>query len=189
LGKEDLMIPADWVSDVLRFWFEETPRERWFKKDKDFDAAVRARFLALHEALAARPSEALFADPRTALAAVIVFDQMSRNMFRDTPRAFATDPLALWIAQAAIAQGFDTMLSKDERLFLYLPFEHAEDAKAQERCVALMATLHDPELTKWAEAHKVIIDRFGRFPHRNSILGRPSTAEEIAFLKEPGSSF
>ena len=135
------MISADWPGDVLTFWFEETQPEQWFKKDKDFDATIRRRFLALHEVLAAQPNEALFADARTALAAVIVFDQMSRNMFRDTPRAFATDPLAFWIAQAAIAKGFDTGLTKDERSFLYLPFEHAEDAVAQARCVALMATL------------------------------------------------
>ena len=121
------MISADWPGEVLTFWFKETQPEQWFKKDKEFDAAIRKRFLALHEVLAAKPSEALFADARTALAAVIVFDQMSRNMFRDTPRAFATDPLAFWIAQAAIAKGFDTGLTKDERSFLYLPFEHAED--------------------------------------------------------------
>jgi len=183
------MISADWPGEVLTFWFKETQPEQWFKKDKDFDATIRKRFLALHEVLAAKPSEALFADARMALAAVIVFDQMSRNMFRDTPRAFATDPLAFWIAQAAIAKGFDTNLTKDERSFLYLPFEHAENPQAQERCVALMATLRDAELSKWAEAHKAIIDRFGRFPHRNTILGRSSTAEEIEFLKQPGSSF
>ncbi|MBX9590656.1 MAG: DUF924 domain-containing protein [Hyphomonadaceae bacterium] len=183
------MISADWAGDVLTFWFKDTPPAQWFKKDKEFDAAIRRRFLALHEVLAAKPSEALFADARTALAAVIVFDQMPRNMFRDTPRAFATDPMAFWIAQAAIAKGFDTGLTKDERLFLYLPFEHAEDAQAQARSVALMATLGDPELSRWAEAHKAIVDRFGRFPHRNLILGRASTAEEVAFLKEPGSSF
>ena len=107
-----MMISADWPGDVLTFWFKETQPEHWFKKDKDFDAAIRKRFLALHEVLAAKPSEALFADARTALAAVIVFDQMSRNMFRDTPRAFATDPLAFWIAQAAIAKGFDTGLTQ-----------------------------------------------------------------------------
>jgi uncharacterized protein (DUF924 family) len=183
------MISADWPGEVLTFWFKETQPEQWFKKDKDFDATVRKRFLALHEVLAAKPSEALFADARTALAAVIVFDQMSRNMFRDTPRAFAADPLAFWIAQAAIAKGFDMGMTKDERSLLYLPFEHAEDLQAQERCVALMATLRDPELSKWAIAHRAIIDRFGRFPHRNTILGRSSTAEEVEFLKEPGSSF
>lgn len=183
------MISADWPGEVLTFWFEETRPEQWFKKDKDFDVTIRRRFLALHEVLATQPNEALFIDARTALAAVIVFDQMSRNMFRDTPRAFATDEVAFWVAQAAVAKGFDTGMTKDERSFLYLPFEHAEDPLAQERCVALMATLSDPELSKWALAHKAIIDRFGRFPHRNSILGRTSTAEEVEFLKQPNSSF
>ena len=176
------MMSADWPGDVLTFWFKETQPEQWFKKDKDFDAAIRRRFLALHEVLAAQPNEALFTDARTALAAVIVFDQMSRNMFRDTPRAFATDPLAFWIAQAAIAKGFDTDMTKDERSFLYLPFEHAENPQAQERGVALMATLRDPELSKWAVAHKAVIDRFGRFPHRNEVLGRESTTEEREFI-------
>lgn len=117
------MISADWPGEVLTFWFKETQPESRFKKDKDFDASIRRRFLALHEVLSAKPTEALFADARTALAAVIVFDQMSRNMFRDTPQAFASDPLAFWIAQAAVAKGFDTGMTKDERSFLYLPFE------------------------------------------------------------------
>ena len=184
-----MIISGDWVGDVLKFWFEEAKPEQWFKKDAAFDQSIRRRFLALHEVLAADTSEALFADALTALAAVIVLDQMSRNLFRNTARAFATDDQARWVAQGAIAQGFDAGLTKDERVFLYLPFEHAEDREAQERCVALMATLGDPELTKWAQAHKAIIDRFGRFPHRNLALGRTSTPEEIAFLKEPGSSF
>jgi uncharacterized protein (DUF924 family) len=147
------------------------------------------RFLTLHEALASSDVALFLANPRTALAAIIVFDQMSRNMFRDMPRAFATDKLALSLAHDAIARGFEAGLTKDERMFLYLPFEHSEEAQAQARCVALMATLNDPELTKWAEAHQRIIDRFGRFPHRNSILGRDSTADETEFLKQPGSSF
>jgi uncharacterized protein (DUF924 family) len=184
-----MIISSDWVADVLTFWFEETGPEQWFKKDADFDASVRRRFLALHEVLAADTSEALFADSRTALAAVIVLDQMSRNMFRDTALAFAADAQARWIAQGAIAKGLEGSLTKDERMFLYLPFEHAEDRKAQEHCVALIATLGDPELDKWAQAHKAIIDRFGRFPHRNAALGRTSTPEEIAFLEQPGSSF
>jgi uncharacterized protein (DUF924 family) len=136
-----------------------------------------------------RGSKGLLADAQTALAAVIVLDQMSRNMFRDTPRAFAADPLALAVAEAAIAQGFDAGLSKDERSFLYLPFGHAEDRHSQARAVALVASLGDPELQKWAEAHRAIVDRFGRFPHRNGILGRNSTSEETEFLKEPNSSF
>lgn len=182
-------IPPDWPSKVLTFWFEDTQPKQWFEKNIEFDAKVRSRFLELHEALSAEPVPALASDARTALAAVIVFDQMSRNMFRDTPRAFATDGLARAIAEAAIAQGYDRSMSKDERGFLYLPFEHAEDAEAQSRCVTLMATLGDPELSKWAVAHKVIIDRFGRFPHRNKILERKSTPEEEEFLKQPGSSF
>ena len=184
-----MMAGEDWVDAVLRFWFEDTRPKQWFEKDEAFDAEVRRRFLALHETLAAQPVSSLLADGRTALAAVIVFDQMPRNMFRSTPRAFATDAKALELADAAIARGFDGGLTKDERMFLYLPFEHAEDSEAQARADALMAGLGDPELTKWAEMHKVIIDRFGRFPHRNAVLGRSSTPEEIEFLKQPGSSF
>lgn len=184
------MTPSDgWVDGVLRFWFEETGPKQRFEKDEAFDAQVRWRFLALHEALAAQPGETLLRDARTALAAIIVFDQMPRNMFRGSPRAFATDPKALAIAVAAIARGFDTGFSKDERLFCYLPFEHAEDREMQARCVALMSGLGDPDLAKWAEAHQAVIDRFGRFPHRNAVLGRPSTPQELEFLKQPGSSF
>jgi len=179
----------NWVADVLKFWFEQTKPDQWFEKDAAFDASVRERFLSLHESLVSRGNEGLVADAQTALAAVIVLDQMSRNMFRDTPRAFAADPLALAVAERAIAQGFDAGLTKDERSFLYLPFGHAEDRKSQARAVALVASLGDPELQKWAEAHRGIVDRFGRFPHRNGILGRKSTPEETEFLKEPGSSF
>jgi uncharacterized protein (DUF924 family) len=178
-----------WVGDVLQFWFAESGSERWFKKDPAFDDEIRRRFLALHETLSSRNSRDLLSDAPTALAVVIVLDQMSRNMFRDTPRAFATDPQALALARGVIAQGLDAGLTKDERLFLYLPLEHAEDRDAQTRCVALMASLDDPELIKWAEAHRRIIDRFGRFPHRNGVLGRASTAEEVEFLKQPDSSF
>jgi uncharacterized protein (DUF924 family) len=173
---------------VLRFWFEETRPNQWFEKDVAFDAVVRRRFLALHATLTAQPSEILLPDARTALAAIIMFDQMPRNMFRGTARAFATDVTALAIAEAAVANGFDRSLTKDERLFCYLPFEHAEDSATQARCVALMSDLGDPDLTKWAEAHKAIIERFGRFPHRNAALGRVSTPEETEFLKLPGSS-
>jgi uncharacterized protein (DUF924 family) len=179
----------DWTGEVLKFWFAETASDSWFTKDPAFDEAVRARFLTLHEALASCEAPSLVTDAPTALAAVVVLDQMSRNMFRDTPRAYATDARALWIAQEAIARGYEAGLTKDERLFLYLPFTHCEDPQAQARCVELTATLNDPELNKWAEAHQVIIDRFGRFPHRNLVLGRKSTPEETEFLKQPGSSF
>jgi uncharacterized protein (DUF924 family) len=183
------MLSTGWSNDVLNFWFGEAGPSRWFNKDAAFDDTVRQRFHALHEALATCDKDLLIADPRTALAAVISLDQMSRNMFRGTPGAFAADARALSIAQDAIARGFDAELTKDERMFLYLPFEHAENAEAQARCVTLMATLNDPELTEWAEAHQRIIDRFGRFPHRNRVLGRASTPEETEFLTQPESFF
>ncbi len=183
------MATEDWADGVLRFWFEETGPKQWFAKSDAFDSAVRSRFLAVHEGLAAEPASSLLTDARTALAAVIVLDQMSRNMFRGSPRAFAADAKALELAEAAIDRGFDSGMTKDERQFLYLPFEHAESRELQVRSVALIAQLGDPELTKWAEAHKIIIDRFGRFPHRNAVLGRASTPEEVEFLKLPGSSF
>ena len=182
--------PKDgWVGHVLEFWFEQTDPDQWFEKDPTFDANIRERFLGLHEILASRGNNGLLADAQTSLAAVIVLDQMSRNMFRDTPRAFATDPQALQVAEAAIARGFDAGLTKDKRHFLYLPFQHSEDRQSQARSVALTASLGDPELQKWAEAHRAIIDRFGRFPHRNGVLGRISTPEETEFLKQPGSYF
>jgi uncharacterized protein (DUF924 family) len=181
--------PKPWVSEVLKFWFEETQPEQWFKNDAAFDAAVRGRFFDLHAELALWSQQELLSDERSVLAAVIVFDQMSRNMFRDTPAAFASDAVALSLAQEAVARGLDRGFTKAERMFLYLPFEHAEDRRAQACCVALMVSLDDPELTKWAIAHRAIIDRFGRFPHRNAILGRTSTREELQFLEQPGSSF
>lgn len=175
--------------DVLKFWFEQTEPDQWFEKDPTFDASIRERFLGLHEILVSRGNNDLLTDAQTALAAVVVLDQMSRNMFRHAPRAFAADPQALWLAEAAIARGFDAGLTKDQRMFLYLPFQHAEDRQVQVRAVALMTCLGDPELQKWAEAHRAIVDRFGRFPHRNRVLGRISTPEESEFLKQPDSSF
>jgi uncharacterized protein (DUF924 family) len=181
-------MPA-WVSDVLQFWFAELNAEQWFKRDASVDERIRARFLSAHEHVSTTPNEELLAHSHTALAAVIVLDQFSRNMFRGDPRSFASDAKALAIADAAIGKGYLGELSKDERLFLYLPFEHCEDHAQQARCVQLMSELGDPELTRYAVAHRDIIERFGRFPHRNAILGRASTAEEIEFLKQPGSSF
>lgn len=180
---------SQWVADVLQFWFRDTTREQWFKRDAALDDRIRARFLSVHEQVSATPDAALLADARTALAAVIVLDQFSRNMFRGSARAFASDAKALALADAAMSKGLAARLTKDELLFLYLPFEHSETLEAQVRCVALMSGLGDAELTRYAQAHCDIIQRFGRFPHRNEILGRTSTAEEIEFLKQPGSSF
>jgi uncharacterized protein (DUF924 family) len=150
---------------------------------------LRARFAATHEKVNSLGLGDCLGDAYTALAAIIVLDQFSRNMLRGTPCAFSSDPKALSLAQAAIDKGLDSAVPERARRFFYLPFEHAEDSAAQERCAALMARLSDPELVKWAEVHKAIIDRFGRFPHRNHILGRSSTAQEMDFLAEPGSSF
>jgi uncharacterized protein (DUF924 family) len=178
-----------WAAEVLNFWFVEVSRQQWFADGGALDEQVRARFLPVHRMVAAQPEYALLADAKTALAAVIVLDQFSRNMFRGTPSAFASDAKALAIAERTIAKGLAEALNGDERLFLYLPFEHQENADAQARSLELISALGDPELTKYARDHKDIIDRFGRFPHRNAIIGRTSTAEEIEFLKGPGSSF
>jgi uncharacterized protein (DUF924 family) len=178
-----------WVANVLQFWFRELKREQWFKREAAMDDRIRARFLSVHERVAGMPDAALLSDAHSVLAAVIVLDQFSRNMFRGTPRAFASDTKALALAEAALAKGLAASMSKDELLFLFLPFEHSETREAQTRCVELMSSLADAELTRYAQAHCDIIQRFGRFPHRNEILGRTSTAEEVEFLKQPGSSF
>jgi uncharacterized protein (DUF924 family) len=180
---------AGWVAEVLNFWFVEVPRQQWFAGGAALDEQVRARFTPLLRTVAAEPEDALLVDAKTALAVVIVLDQFSRNIFRGTPSAFAGDAKALAIAETAIAKGFAEALNGDERLFLYLPFEHQENADAQARSLELISALGDPELTKYALAHKDIIDRFGRFPHRNAILGRTSTVEELELLKDPASSF
>lgn len=181
--------PTGWVAEVLNFWFVEVPRQQWFAGGAALDEQVRARFLPVHRMVAAEPEDALLADAKTTLAAVIVLDQFSRNIFRGTSSAFASDAKALAIAETAIAKGLAEAFDGDERLFLYLPFEHQENADAQAQSLELISALGDPELTKYALAHKDIVDRFGRFPHRNAILGRTSTAEEMEFLKGPGSSF
>jgi uncharacterized protein (DUF924 family) len=141
----------------------------------------------LEELTAQAPDAAL--GPQRALATVIVLDQFPRNIFRGNARAFATDALALAVAKAAIVRGLDGKLPREQRVFLYLPFEHSENAADQLRCVELMAALGDEEYARFALLHKAVIDRFGRFPHRNAVLGRASTPEEEAFLKESSSSF
>lgn len=177
-----------WVGDVIRFWFDELTEEHWFSGSDDIDAQVRERFLTLHEQLVAHDGPAVTA-PRPLLAAVIVLDQFSRNMFRGSPRAFAADFMARRLARTAVEQGFDAAMTKQERLFLYLPFQHSEDREDQALSIQLFEHLGDEEWTRYAWAHKVIIDRFGRFPHRNATLNRSSTAAEIALLKESQSSF
>jgi len=180
---------------VLDFWFgapnsreRGRPRKLWFQKSEPFDAEIRGRFLAGWEQAVRGELEHWQATPLASLALVVTLDQFPRNMFRGTARAFASDSLALAAARHMIATGFDRVLSPVERLFAYLPFAHAEDLAAQRRSLALSHGL-DPEDLRSAQRHYEIIARFGRFPHRNAILGRRSTAEEIEFLKRPGSSF
>ena len=182
--------------DVYAFWFGPTPgveRAEWFKKSPDFDAAIRERFAATHDHVQRGNADNWLAAPRGALAYVIVLDQFSRNMYRDTPRAFASDDSALGAARKIVANGWDQTLLPRERQFVYLPFEHAEDPAMQAESMRLFGELESlPEtkgLLEWARKHAVIIERFGRFPHRNALLGRVSTADEIEFLKQADSSF
>jgi len=181
-GLPDFVEPA-WVSEVLHFWFAELGEDHWFVKRPDLDVRIRDRFLPLHERILAQ-HESVASGGRAVLAAVIVLDQFSRNMFRDTPRAFAADPSARQLASAAIKQGFDAAMEKSERYFLYLPFEHSEDREDQALAIDFIARLGNEDWTRDALAHKVIIDRFGRFPHRNAILGRNSSPEELALLTQ-----
>lgn len=178
-----------WVRDVLDFWFKELGPEDWYRKDNASDSIIRERFGALYEALVGPTSADVPTSARDTLATVIVLDQFPRNMFRASSKSFASDAQALAIAQSAIARGLDRELAVPERQFLYMPFQHSEDGAVQTRSVELFASLGDAEVSRYAEVHKSIIDRFGRFPHRNAVLGRASTPEEIAFLREPGSSF
>jgi len=178
---------ADWSRRVLHFWFEELKPEAWFDGGAEIDRVIREQFLDLHRRVRDMPLADLTASPETALAAVIVLDQFSRNMFRGTAEAFAGDAKALALAEAAIAAGFDTRLTPAEREFLYMPFEHSEDLATQARCVELFTALGSAEALKYAVEHKAIVDRFGRFPGRNAALGRTSTEAEIAFLKAQGA--
>lgn len=169
---------------VLAFWRAAGP-DKWFEKDDAFDAEIRARFLATYEAAVAGRL-AWDETPDGALALVIVLDQFPRNMFRDSARAFAADPLARAVASRAIERGFDQVAAPSERSFFYLPFEHSEALADQERCIALNRAAGDADAVKWAELHANIIRRFGRFPHRNQALGRATTPDEQAFLDGGG---
>jgi uncharacterized protein (DUF924 family) len=170
---------------VLAFWREAGP-DRWFAKSAAFDEEISARFLPTYEAAAARALGDWEGEPESALALLLVLDQFPRNMFRNDARAFAADPLAREVADRALARGFDRVVAPDLRTFFYLPFEHSEHPADQERSVALFRATGDAGLLKWAELHADIIRRFGRFPHRNAVLGRISTPQEQAFLDAGG---
>ena len=186
------------ANEILAFWFGEgvehgKRRERWFKKDVAFDEEIRRHFLATYELAAAGKLARWKDDARHCLALIVVLDQLPRNMFRGSPRAFAADALARDATLGALASGFDAALKPVERQFIYLPLEHSESLPDQQHCLQLMRALsvfpETAELHIWAEKHFAIVQRFGRFPHRNAALGRQSTEEERQFLTQPGSGF
>ena len=173
------------VDEILEFWFGAGDdagggRRVWFVPDPAFDTACTIGFLADHELADAGGLDDWRNEPRSALALILLFDQFPRNMFRGDAEQFATDQLALAIAKAAVGKGFDQQVQPDERAFLYMPFQHSEDLDDQNRSLLLFAELGDPRFIPYAQKHHDIIERFGRFPHRNSILGRSPRADEIA---------
>ncbi len=181
---------------VLEFWFGQENSDSygenlkiWWKNDPAFDEEVAARFRDGFEGAESGALDGLADDARGSLALVILLDQFPRNMFRDTPRAFGTDAKALAISEKAIERGFDRTLIPAERAFLYMPWQHGEDLAVQERSVRLFEALDFGNMLDFAIRHRDIVARFGRFPHRNGIVGRESTAQEREFLKLPDSSF
>jgi uncharacterized protein (DUF924 family) len=188
------------ANQILDFWFGKPdeadygkPRKVWFTKNPEFDQEVRSRFLIDYQQAAAGHLDDWKASPLGCLALIILLDQFPRNMFRGQPQAFATDPQSLAYAHHTVTQGFDKELLPIQRCFVYLPFEHSENLAHQRQAIELFSTLKDyPECASgvdYAHRHFKVIERFGRFPHRNEILGRETTLEEAEFLKQPGSSF
>jgi uncharacterized protein (DUF924 family) len=177
-----------WVGPVLYFWFREIDPHLWFASSDEFDERIRHGFLELHAHIE-RGEAREFASARTLLAAIIVMDQFSRNMFRGSPRAFSTDQLARRLAEQLIADGLDLAMTPAERYFVYLPFEHSEDREHQALAVRLIEPLGDDSWTHFARMHQATIIRFGRFPQRNRILGRTCTDDEMAFLAASERSY
>ena len=175
--------------EILQFWFEQIDRALWFKKDSDFDQLLRDRFGVLHTQASLGELSVWRDSARGRLAEIIVLDQFSRNLFRDHAKAFAQDGMALVLAQEAVRLGMDTTLTAQERVFLYMPYMHSESKLVHEMAVELFTRNGIQNNLDYELKHKAIIDRFGRYPHRNSVLSRESTPEELAFLAQPGSSF
>jgi uncharacterized protein (DUF924 family) len=175
--------------EVIRFWFEEISPKQWWARDAGFDKELAVRFGATHGAATRCELYMWREQPVGRLAEVVVLDQFSRNIYRDEPRSFAHDPLALCLAQEAVRIGADQALPEEQRVFLYMPFMHSESAAIHEWAIKLFGALESKSNLEYERRHKKIIDQFGRYPHRNRILGRPSTPEEVDFLSEKGSSF
>ena len=174
---------------IIQFWFEEIDRALWFRKDADFDRLLAARFADLHARACAGELSAWRESPPGRLAEIILLDQLSRNLHRDSAKAFAQDGMALVLAQEAVRCGADLALPAQERVFLYMPYMHSESPLIHEAAVQLFTSTGIAGNLAFEMKHKTIIDRFGRYPHRNAVLGRASTPEELAFLAQPGSSF
>ncbi len=175
--------------EILNFWFVETSPRMWWKADSAFNAAIARRFGAVHSAAALGELFEWRASPRGRLAEVIVLDQFSRNLFRKTAKAFASDPMALVLAQEAVAGSHDQGLPGQQRAFLYMPFMHSDSRVIHAHAAQPFASLGLDDSYKFELRHKAIIDRFGGYPHRNMVLGRESTPEELEFLQQPGSRF
>ena len=170
---------TDWRADVLKFWFG-LDDEQWWRGGDELDHGIKQNFLKLWFEKRQLPVEAFTTDPLTALASVILFDQFPRNMFRGSAEQFATDPLALAIAREAVDKGLDDELEPRERGFLYMPFEHSEQMADQDRAMLLFTALGDEKMLHFAKLHRDLIARFGRFPHRNAMLGRAPRPDELA---------
>ena len=175
---------ASWIQAVNDFWFGELKPGDWFGGGPGIDAAIRARFGVLRDELKKNPPSAEYLAAEGAVAAVIVFDQFSRNLFRQSAEAYSTDALALALASSAVDRGLDAPLGLHQRQFLYMPFMHSENRELQARSVTLFRRLGPAELLAYAEEHQQVIERFGRFPHRNEVLGRESSAAEREFLTQ-----
>lgn len=177
------------AQSVIRFWFEESTPQQWFVKDASFDASICEHFGNVLEQGARGELWGWRTDALGRLAEILVLDQFSRNVYRDTPRAFAQDGMALVLAQEVIALGLDSSLTEAQKAFAYMPLMHSESARVQEESIRRFTALGNPVNLDFAQRHRDIIVRFGRYPHRNAILGRISSADEVAFLQTPGSSF
>ena len=175
--------------DILDFWFSDVARPLHFQKNIDFDKEIRHQFSAIYKQAMAGELDNWQKTAESSLALIIILDQFSRNMFRDSPEAFAADSKALEISKMAIKNNFDSQLTKEQLIFLYMPLMHSESLADQDLSVELYGTLQSENSLKFAIAHLDIIKVFGRFPHRNEVLGRKSTKEEIEFLKQPNSGF
>jgi uncharacterized protein (DUF924 family) len=177
------------AEEVIRFWFEEISPKQWWAREPAFDRELARRFGPTHAAAERCELYTWREQPAGRVAEVVVLDQFSRNIYRGDPRSFASDPLALCLAQEAVRIGADQPLPTEQRAFLYMPFMHSESPVIHEWAMALFSALGNESNLASERRHKQIIDRFGRYPHRNRILGRPSTPEEVEFLAQAGPSF